>query len=352
MEKTKVAVRRLRPGEVVGGRVLSKGKGELILDIGAKTEGLVTGRELEEEKGAVRRLRPGDKVLVTVIQSEDNRGFVLLSLRKARVSQDWEEAQKAYEGEKIVEVEILGPNRGGVVARFSSLRGFIPFSHLSLKAKMEANSGKLTGKLIKAKVIELDPALDRLVFSEREALTKGEQAKERGELRKVKVGEVYEGEVASVTPFAAFVHFYPERVKGAERVDPLEGMVHISELSWEKVAEATRLVKPGDKLKVQVIEINLEEGRVVLSHRQTLPNPFDKVAEKFPVGTKVKGKVTRITDFGAFLELASGVEGLIHVTETVGPLAEGDEVEARVLEVDPKKQKISLSLKAVGAAWR
>lgn len=347
LEKTAAKVKNLRPGDVVEGRVLSKRADELILDIGAKSEGVVTGRELEDEAATFAKLKVGDKVLATVIQSEDNRGLVLLSLKKAEAERDWREASKAYAEEKILEVEIIGPNRGGVVARWGSLRGFIPFSHLSLANKMLANSGKFVGKTVKAKIIELDRNLDRLVLSEREALSEGEKAEEQYSLRKIKVGERYEGTVTSVTPFAAFVQFRP-----AKDQDFLEGMVHVSELSWEKVASAPKVVKPGDSLSVEVVEVSPEDGRVMLSHRKTLPNPWEKVAEKYPVGIKVKGTVTKITDFGAFVGLEPGIEGLIHVTETTGPLAEGDEVEARILEVDPKKQKIALSLKAVGAAWR
>jgi len=347
LKKAKIEIKHLKPGEVVEGKVLSKNSDELILDIGAKAEGLVTGFELEDEKETFSRLNVGDKVLATVIQSEDSRGFVLLSLKKAEAERDWREAQKAYSEEKILEVEILGPNRGGVVARFGSLRGFIPFSHLALANKMLANSGKLVGKVVKAKIIELDRNTDRLVLSEREALSKGERAEELHALSKVEAGEQFEGVVTSVTPFAAFVQFHPAKDK-----EYLEGMVHVSELSWEKVADATKVVKSGDKIKVEVVEVNPEEGRVVLSHRKTLPNPWEKIAKKYPVGVKVKGKVTKIADFGAFVELEPGIEGLIHVTETTGPLSEGDEVEARVLEVDPAKQKIALSLKAVGAAWR
>ena len=347
LEKTATTVKNLRPGDVVEGVVISKGKDEIILDVGAKAEGLVTGRELEDEAETAAKLKPGDKVLATVIQSEDNRGFILLSLKKAEIERDWREAAKSYEEEKVFEVEILGPNRGGVVARMGSLRGFIPFSHLALANKMLANSGKLAGKIVKAKIIELNREIDRLVLSEREALSAGEKTLEKKALGKIKVGEKYEGTVTSATPFAAFVQFRP-----AKNEEFMEGMVHVSELSWEKVADATKVVKTGDGLTVEVVEVSPEEGRIVLSHRKTLPNPWEKIAEKFPVGVKVKGKVTKIADFGAFVELAPGIEGLIHVTETTGPLAEGDEIEARVLEVDPKKQKIALSLKAVGAAWR
>lgn len=347
LEKSAVKVRQLKPGDVVEGIVLSKAKDEVILDLGVKAEGLVTGRELEDEADTASQLKEGDRVLATVIQSEDNRGFVLLSLKKAEAERDWRGAAKNYEEEKVLEVEILGPNRGGVVARMGSLRGFIPFSHLSLTHKMLANSGKLTGEVVKTKIIELNRDLDRLVLSEREALSKGEKTLEKVALGKIKVGEQYDGVVTSVTPFAAFVQFRP-----AKNEEFMEGMVHVSELSWEKTADATKAVTAGDSLKVEVVEVSPEEGRVMLSHRKTLPNPWEKIVEKFPVGSKVKGKVTKIADFGAFVELEPGIEGLIHVTETTGPLAEGDEVEARVLEIDPKKQKIALSLKAVGAAWR
>ena len=347
LEKSKVAVKRLKPADVVEGRVAAKTKDELVLDIGAKAEGLVSGREFEESAQGISSLNVGDKILATVVQSEDSRGFVLLSLKKAEVEADWREAKKAMDEERINEVEILGPNRGGVVAKFSSLRGFIPFSHLSVKNKMAANLGQLTGKVVKAKVIEMDQDLDRLVMSEREAQTEGERKQDVAALSKVKAGEQYEGEVSSVTPFAAFVQFTHKGEK-----NPIEGMMHVSEISWEKVAEATQALKAGQKIKVEILEVDTQDGRVMVSARKTQPNPWEKLAQNYVVGSKVKGKVTKIADFGAFVELEPGIEGLIHVTETTGPLAEGNEVEARVLEVDPKKQKIALSLKAVGAAWR
>ncbi len=341
LKKAKTRVKRLRPGEVVEGTVISKKKGELILDIGAKAEGIVGDREIEAEAESFKRIKEGDKVLATVLQAEDSRGYVLLSLRRAAPERDWRRLEEAAAGDETVEVEILGPNRGGVVARFGSQQGFIPFSHLSLKNKMAANASKLTGKVLAVKVLELDREMGRLVFSERGALTDEEREAEVSEVSKVKVGEVYDGEVTAITPFGVFVKF-----------GPLEGMVHVSELLWEKVDDPRKHFREGDGLKVQVIEVNEKEGKLMLSHKRTLANPWEKVAEKYPEGVKVKGKVTKIADFGAFVELEPGIEGLIHVTETTGPLAEGDEVEARVIGVDPKKQRLALSLKAIGAGWR
>jgi len=339
--KSKAGVRRLRPTEVIEGTVLSKKRGELILDIGAKAEGIVSGKELEDEAETFKKLEEGDKVLATVLQAEDNRGYTLLSLRKAEPERDWRRLQQVFEKEEVIEVEVLGPNKGGVVACFGSQRGFIPFSHLSLKNKMAANAGKLAGKVLAAKIIELDRKMGRIVLSEREALSDKERQAEVKEIAKTKVGEIYDGEITSITPFGVFVKF-----------DSLEGMVHVSELSWEKVSDPKRQFKIGDGLKIQVVEVSKKEGKITLSHKRTLPNPWEKVAKKYPEGTKVKGKVTKIADFGAFVELEPGIEGLIHVTETTGPLAEGDEVEARVIEVDPKNQKLALSLKAIGAGWR
>jgi len=341
LEKSKARVRRLRPNEVVEGIVISKKKDELILDIGAKAEGLVSGDELEDEAETFKKIKEGDRVLATVLQAEDNQGFVLLSLRKAEPERDWRRLERMFEKEEVIEVEVVGPNKGGVVVRFGSQRGFIPFSHLSLKNKMAANAGKLIGETLAVKLIELERQVGRIVLSEREALTERERQEEVAKITKVKVGEIFEGEITSITPFGVFVKF-----------DSLEGMVHISELAWEKVSDPKKLFKIGDGLKVQVIEVNEKEGRILLSHKRTLPNPWEKVAEKYLVGAKVKGKVTKIADFGAFVELEPGIEGLIHVTETTGPLAEGDEVEARVIEVDPPNQKLALSLKAIGAGWR
>lgn len=335
--KASVKVKRLRPGEVVEGEIISKKRDGLILDIGAKAEGIVSDRELED--GA--KLKEGDKILVTVLQAEGDCGYILLSQRKAAPERDWHRLEKLLEMGESTEVEILGPNRGGVVARYSSHRGFIPFSHLSLKNKMAANAGKLTGKILMVKVLELDRETGRIVFSERDALSDKERQAEVKEIAKVKIGEVFDGEVTAIAPFGVFVKF-----------DSLEGMVHVSELSWEKVSDPGQQFKVGDGLKVQVIEVGKEEGKIMLSHKRTLPNPWEEVGERYPEGTKVKGKVTKITDFGAFVKLEPGVEGLIHVTETTGPLAEGDKVEARVIGVDPARQRLALSLKAIGAGWR
>jgi small subunit ribosomal protein S1 len=340
LEKNPVRAKKLRTGEVVEGTVIRKKKDELVLDIGAKAEGVVTGRELEDET-ALAKFKEGDKLLVTVLQAEDDHGYILLSQRKAAPERDWQQLEKLLETGETVTVEIVGPNRGGVVARYGSRRGFIPFTHLSLKNKMAANAHKLAGKTLTVKVIELDRETERTVFSEREALSDKEWQAEVEELDKVKVGEVVDGEVTAITPFGVFV-----------KINSLEGMVHLSELSWEKVDNPVDHFKVGDGLRVEVIGINKEEGKVMLSHKRTLANPWEKVAEKYPEGVKVKGKVTKIADFGAFVELEPGLEGLIHVTETTGPLAEGDEVEARVIEVDPKKQRLALSLKAIGAGWR
>jgi small subunit ribosomal protein S1 len=341
LEKSNTKVKRIRHGETVEGTVISKKEDELILDIGAKAEGLVGGGELDDEADTFRKIKEGDKVLATVLQAEDNRGYVLLSLKKAEPERDWRRLEEVLEGEEIIEVKILGPNRGGVIALFGSQRGFVPFSHLSLKNKMAANSGKLAGSALKVKVLELDRRLGRIVLSEREALTDQEREEEIEKITKVKAGEVYEGEITSVAPFGVFVKF-----------DSLEGMVHVSELSWERIDNPKDQFKVGDSLKVQVVKVDEDEGKIILSHKRTLSNPWEKVAKKYPEGTKVKGKVTKIADFGAFVELEPGVEGLIHVTETTGPLAEGDEVEARVIGLDPKEQKLALSLKATGAGWR
>ena len=341
LEKSKVRVRKIRPGEVVEGTVLAKTKEGLIIDIGAKSEGIVSGKELEDNAQALEQLKEGDKVLATVLQAEDSRGYILLSLQKAEPERDWRKLEQIFEDGETITVEVLGPNRGGVVARWESQRGFIPFSHLSLKNKMAANAGKIAGKELMVKVLELDRELGRVVLSEREALTEEEWKAEAAEIGKVKVGEIYDAEITSVTPFGVFAKF-----------DSLEGMIHVSELSWKRIADPQKQFKVGDGLKVQVIEVNEKEGKIVLSHKRTLPNPWEEIAKKYPEGTKIKGKVTKIVDFGAFVELEPGMEGLIHVTETTGPLAEGDEVEARVIGVDPKEQKLALSLKAIGAGWR
>lgn len=342
LEKKKVTISPLSFGQLLEGKVISKGKGEIVLDIGAKAEGIISGKELEEDKKLSENLKVGDKVFATVIQSEDTRGYVLLSLRKAAQDVDWKKALEAFEGEETLEVWPIGSAKGGILVTFNSLRGFIPYSHLSLKKRGSLSQNDLFGKGLRVKVIEVNKNLSRLIFSEKQALTSKEKKDVLEELlEKYKPGAVYEGEVTVISPYGIVV-----------KLDELEGFVHSSELSWEKVSDPKKLFEVGQKVKVEVLGISEEEQRISLSIKRLQKSPWEEVAKKYKVGKMVKGKVVKIADFGAFVGLEPGIQGLIHVSETTGPLAVGEEVRARIIELDPEKHKISLSLKAVGMGWK
>jgi len=242
-------------------------------------------------------------------------------------------------------------------------RGFIPISHLDRAhfadfsrsmaegspSELKANLGGLKGAVIKVKVIEVDRNLNRLVLSEREALSQTSSKPEVSldAISKFALGEMYEGAVSGIVPFGLFVDIKKDGVS-------LDGLVHISEISWEKVYHPGNLYKVGDKVKVIVIEVSKEERRVQLSIKALLPNPWKEFAQKYPVGTKVKGTVSKIVPFGAFVTVEVGdsknpakLDGLIHISETTGPLKEGDQITAMVTICDPENQKLGLSVRQI-----
>jgi len=319
-------------GQKIRAKVISKTHKALILDIGGKSEGIVTGKAFAEAKDYFKTLKAGDGVWASVIVAESREGNVVLSLRQAMYSSSWENLEKAKETKEPVAVVARGVNPSGVTIEVESLGGFIPATQLGKEASKNPQS--LIGKYFKAVVIEVDRAQNKLVLSEKEVSDAKDIREAKEALAKIKEGAVFDGVVTTVANFGCFVKI-PSGV---------EGLVHISELSWGRVERTTDVVAKGDKVKVKVI--GKHDGKLALSMKQAKEDPWTLAVGKYKKDVKVTGKVVRVSGFGVFVELEPGIEGLIHVTgiPPATKLSEGSQVKCYVQDIDSKNKRLSLGL--------
>ena len=328
-------------GEVVTGTVLTVKKHEVLLDMGPLGVGFVPRREV----GFGRALQAGDEVTASVVDPELDNGYSLLSLRKAAKDRGWEEVQAKMDAEEIIEVSPYDANRGGMLVEYEGVRGFLPVSQLSAehyprvgsadKDEILSRLNALVGKTLKVRILDCDRKANKLIFSEKEAIKDGLAAR----FETLKVGDTVKGVVTGVVDFGAFVN-----------VDGIEGLVHISEISWERVNNPSDYVKVGQNIEAKIISIDKE--RLSLSMKQLTQDPWLDEVEQFEKGKKVEGTITRITPFGAFVQISPAVEALVHISELGG--GEGvdpekvftlnERKEFTVLDIDKDSRKISLSL--------
>ncbi len=323
-------------GQKVRGKILSIGGKTVVLDIGGKSEGVVAEEAFSESREFIKKLKVGDEVVSTVIVPETREGTVLLSFRHAAQDASWEVLSKAFKNQGEVAVMGKGVNPSGITVDIEGLTGFIPTSQLGSEASK--NPQALVGKYFKVKILEVDKVSNKVVLSEKEISEAESIKKAKKAVESVKEGEVYEGVVTTIAGFGCFVKLKLE--KGAF----IEGLVHISELSWKKVGHPSEIVKEGDTVKVKVLA--KREGKLALSMKEATKNPWDDADEKYKKDAQVKGRVTRVSDFGAFIQLEPGIEGLVHITK-IPPatrLSEGQEVDCYIEEIDSKKKKLSLGL--------
>lgn len=326
----KFAVRALSRGSVIEGRVVSKRSGEILVDIGAKAEGIIAGEELETDDNLYATIKPGDTILAYVIQSENESGQAILSLKKAGNERKWRLITEKYEKSEPIPVQGLEINKGGLIVDVSGVRGFIPTSHLNMSLQ------DAIGHKFEAKILEIDRKTAKLVLTQRGPLSGVEKEKRKQELETFHKDQVLDGEITRVAPFGVFVKL----------PNGIEGLVHISELSWERVNDPNELFKVGQKLEVKVIGVDLESSKINLSIKRLSSSPWENIEEKFYPGKKVKGIVTKITPYGIFVNLAQGIDGLIHTSK----IPEGkefkidQEVEASVEAIAPETRRLSLKL--------
>lgn len=328
-------------GDTVKGTVLSVKKHEILIDLGAQGVGLVPRREAS----FARNLNVGDEVTTSVVESETKDGYVLLSLRKAVKDKSWDEIQAKLDNGEIVEVTPFDANRGGLLVEYEGIRGFMPVSQLSAEHYPRVGSSdkdeilqrlnSLVSKPMKARILDASKKDNKLIFSEKEAIKDG-LAKRFSELA---VGDTIKGVVTGVVDFGVFVN-----------IDGIEGLIHISEISWERVNNPSDYVKVGDTIEAKIIAIDKE--RLSLSMKQLVEDPWISEVAELKKGSKVEGTITRITPFGAFVQISPAVEALVHVSE----LGEGSDVDPekiftlnerkkfKVLDIDKEGRKISLSI--------
>lgn len=339
-------IKQLRVGDMIEGVVVSASHKEILVDVGAKSEGIITGLELSEADKSYKSVQPGDKISAKISQIENAQGYIVLSLKKAEKDKKWQDAEEAFDGALVIDATVIEYNKGGLLCDSLGLRGFIPLSHLDRvhfandvakfaagsEAELKESLKILSGKTLRVKVIELDKEKNRFVLSEKDALTTYSEESRKKRLSEIEIGSTVEGIVTGIMPFGVFVD-----------LDGVEGLVHISEIAWEKVSHPSNYFKVGQKIKVMVLGVDDASNKLALSVKKLIPNPWETVEEKYPVGTKVKGVVSKIVPFGAFVTLEKGLDGLIHISEAESPLEEGDKVSAIVIQVDGANQKLALS---------
>jgi len=340
LAKSKSSIRNLALGQKVRGTVIQKLSKSLILDIAGKAEGVVSEKAFAEAREYISKLKVGDEVIATVLVPEMRDGSTLLSLRDSVSAAVWQHIEESYKNKTEVAVFAKAFAGSGITVDVNGVAGFIPTSQLS--KEFSKNPASLVGKYFKAKVIELDKQKNKLVLSEREVTDAKDIALAKKALESVKDGDVFEGIVTTVANFGIFVKII---IDGSN----VEGLVHISELSWGKVQHPSEMYSVGDKVKVTVIgrkDNPQTNGKLALSIKQAKRDPWIDVDKKYKEEDKITGKVSKVTDFGVFIELEAGVEGLIHITK-IAPgkkFSVDDGVNCYIEEIDPKGRKISLGL--------
>lgn len=341
-----------KQGEIRTGMIASISPGQILVSVGTKSEGIISGREFEAiPADELADLQVGLEIPVYVINPEDSSGNVVLSYVRAREEMSWKDADSLLDSKETFHSKIVGYNKGGLIVPVGGLRGFVPASQVSLSRRVamtgdtpEQRWSKMIGEEIDVCIIEVDRERRRLILSERQASTETRESIKERVIDELKEGEIRSGRVTSLAEFGAFVN-----ISGAD------GLVHLSEISWDRIQHPSEVLKVGQEVKVKVISIDRDKKRIGLSIRQLQEDPWSHKAAKYQVGQLIEGTITRLTKFGAFARIEDDIEGLIHISEIHDKriehpkevLKEGDVVTLRVIKVDPDNHRIGLSLRRV-----
>lgn len=336
-------VRSLRSGDIVRGVIVQVGQDEVLVDVGAKSEGVVPLRELScyDVSSPDEVVQVGDEIDVWVVKAEDNEGRIILSKGRADAVKAWDTLDKAFHGGETVRGVVREVVKGGLLVDLG-VRSFLPASQVE-RGYVEDLS-QYVGREISARIIELNKARKKVILSRKVLLEEEYSRKRKETLETTQEGDVVKGVVRRLTQFGAFVD-----------IGGLDGLLHISEISWHRINHPSEVLKVGDELEVQVLRIDRENEKVSLSLKQVLPNPWEQVVENYPVGSVVSARVVRLVPFGAFVELEPGVEGLVHISHLADwhvakpedVIAEGQQINVKVLSVDDENKRIRLSLREV-----
>lgn len=350
--------RNISSGDIVEGKIVDIRPGAILVDVGYKSEGIVAGRELKSDFEDVDDYKIGDNILVYVITPEDDEGRLVLSLKRTESARHWIRLERAQEDNEIVEAVVVESNNGGVICELGEgIRGFIPTSQLDasrvystgkrmvgkdISNKVQERLSELVGEEIKTRIIELDREKNRIILSEKMVTQARDLERREKTLSRIKEGSVLKGEVSGITPFGVFVN-----------AQGLEGLVHLSELSWDKVENTGDLYNVGDKVEVQVIGITDGGKRVAYSIKRLQDDPWEEAISKYEVGDVVEGVVQKVVDYGAFVRIGKGLNGLIHISEMSNKLVkdprnilnEDDTVKVKILSISKTERHLGLSLK-------
>ncbi len=333
----------LRSGQIVKGTILSVSDDELIVNVGYKSDGIVTSDEviLEDDQSSLNEaFKEGDEIEVEVLKVNDGEGNVLLSQKNIVKHRIWKEIEEAFEGQK--EVTGVGKEvvKGGLLANIKGITAFVPASQLSVRYVADLSS--FVDEKLRLRIIETDKRRGRVVASQRVILEEEEAMKRRQVWESIEEGQRIKGEVKRLTNFGAFVD-----------IGGVDGLIHISDLAWGHIKSPKQVVSEGQEVEVVVLSVDKERNRISLGYKQTLPHPWDNIEDKYPVGQIFEGKVVRIASFGAFVELEPGVDGLVHISQISNQrvnkvedvLSVGQMVSVKILDVKPDERRISLSIR-------
>ena len=346
---------KLERGKIMRGTIVRIEPTVIVVDVGAKCEGTVTGRELERiDPERLASLKPGDEVPAYILHPEGSAGEVVLSLARAVQEEDWLKAEDLLECQSVIELEVVDANRGGLLVRLGKIRGFVPASQLAPSRGIPRISDpactdalcSIVNCSLKLKVIEANRERNRLILSERAALFIQREDEEKEFLASLKQGEIKKGKVSNLTDFGAFVN-----------LGGMDGLLHLSEISWYPVEHPSHVLEIGQEVEVMVLNINHERRQVALSTKRLEADPWTTVSERYEEGQLVEGRITRLTKWGAFARLVDdeAIEGLIHISEldaerVVHPrdvVKPGQSVTLRIVRMEPERRRLGLSIKQV-----
>jgi small subunit ribosomal protein S1 len=335
----------LKRGELREGTILYRRNDGFVVDIGAKRDGFVPAEDLQEVEG--REFKIGDDVPVVVTNFRDSDGNVELSISQALLQEDWLTAEKLLESQEVYESRVTGSNRGGLTVEFGRLRGFVPmsqligFNRIRQPAERQRRLQAMVDEEIMLKVIEVNRRRRRLIMSQRAAAREWRAARRDTLMDELEAGQVRRGRISQITDFGLFVN-----------LGGMDGLVHISELSWGRIESPAEVFHPGQRIKVKVLSVDQDRQRIALSIKALTPDPWESVSERYVPGQLAEGKVTQVVDFGVFIELEPGIEGLLHNSELRDiaqreELASGDSILVKVIRIESDRRRIGLSVRQV-----
>jgi small subunit ribosomal protein S1 len=343
-----------KPGDIVTGKILEIGKNSIFVDLGALGTGVLLGQEIKENKSLVKSLKIDQEISAMVLEEENEKGLVELSLKEAHREQSWDGLKKIMEDKEIVKARITAANRGGLMVSIRDIVGFLPVSQLSYEHYPRVEDGdknrilqelnKFVNKELDVRIIDLDPSQQKLIASEKAI----DEDKIKQAMTNYKIGDLVEGTISGVVDFGAFVRFSLPQTNGQEKQEFMEGLIHISEIDWQLIEDPRQILKVGEKVTAKIIGI--EKERLSLSLKALKKDPWLEIESRYKKDQIIEGEITKINPFGAFVQLDKDIHGLVHVSDFKSfdlmsqELKSGQRYQFKILSIEPQVHKMALSL--------